>query len=85
VIDGNLITVSRDTVLLPSFDQPAALDLTFLQTPLVITDPVSSAGNPILWESSSAMSSAGPAGPATGKKQIDEDRRRRTTNGEQAR
>jgi filamentous hemagglutinin family protein len=85
VIDGNLITISRDTVQLPSFDQPAAIDLSFLQTPLVITDPVASAGNPILWESSGAMSSTGPAGPATGKKQIDEDRRRRAAYGGQAR
>jgi hypothetical protein len=85
VIDGTLITFSRDTVLLPSFDQPAAIDLSFLQTPLVITDPVASAGNPILWESSGAMASTGPAGPATGKKQIDEDRRRRAAYGGQAR
>lgn len=82
VIDGNLIVFSRDTVQLPSFDQPAAIDLTFLQTPAIVTDPVASAGNPILWEGDSSLTGAEPAGPATGRKQIEDDRRKNATGGQ---
>ncbi|PZU08172.1 MAG: hypothetical protein DI605_13015 [Sphingomonas sp.] len=74
VIDGNLIAFSRETVFLPVFDQPAAIDLTILQAPAIITDPVASAGNAIMWESAGAPRAGPPAGPATGKKQNDEER-----------
>ncbi|QJU57716.1 hypothetical protein HL653_07865 [Sphingomonas sp. AP4-R1] len=77
VIDGTLIAFSRDTVFLPSFDEPVTIDLSLLNTPAIVTDPVASAGNPILWESMTTLQKTARSGPATGKKQIDEDARRK--------
>lgn len=85
VIDGTLIQVSRDTVFLPSFNEPVTIDLTLLQNPAIVTDPVASAGNPILWESMTTLQKTARSGPATGKKQIDEEGRKKDADQEKAR
>jgi len=74
--EGEFLTFALEALAFPT-QTPAVIDMSALNADAIITDPVASSGNTSLWDSSYAGTVQGAGGPGTGRKDEEEDPKKR--------